>query len=449
MTSSEKIVVVGGGCAGLSAADTLQRAGLDYVLLEAGHRVGGRVGNRTNGSSTWAIGATMTEPQWETTGQYLRELGILDEVRKVRTQCFGMWDGQRTWYLTLGCGMRPAQLWHFLRGALPLSVYLQAIRFGATVLPHLVKAGPASRKYDLSWLSRLQATTTAQFGRRHGGPEFTDRILGPFLATMVLGRTTDVSIALPLATLALMRGMRTLEGGMASITDALHDRVQDHVRLSTPVEEIVVENGAVTGVRTPEGVVAASAVICATDAQVARRIIPALPGRMADDLSACSYTSTYNYVFGLERRVVPDDFVSLMIPESEDSILVRAFDENCGAFGQRGPRGSGLMHAFTAGWHDDTLVAMDEPTRRRAVISEMQRFFPEFPDEPAFTDVIRWDRALCQQSPEQLEAMTDLRGHLDDVAGLHLAGEYLFVNSTTEGALRTGRRAAEQVIARR
>ncbi|MCI1747173.1 MAG: FAD-dependent oxidoreductase [Acidipropionibacterium sp.] len=446
MTSSEKIVIVGGGCAGLSAAYTLQEAGLDYVLLEAGDRVGGRVGNRTNGDSTWAIGATMTEPQWETTAQYLDEFGLLEQVRKIRTQCFGMWDGQQTRYLTLGRGMRPAQLWHFLRGALPASTYLQAIRFGATVLPHLVKAGPASRKYDLSWLTRLQAITTAEFGRRHGGPEFTDRILGPFLATMVLGRTTDVSIALPLATLALMRGMRTLEGGMAVITDALHERVRGRVRLSTPVEEILVEDGAVVGVRTSGSVIPTRTVICATDAQVARRIIPALPERMADDLSVCTYSSTYNYVFGLDRRIVPDNFVSLMIPESENSVLLRVFDENSGAFGSRGPRGSGLMHAFTAGWHDDTLMAMDEADRRRVVITEMQRFFPGFPDEPAFTDVIRWDRALCQQSPAQLEAMTDLRGHLNDVAGLRLAGEYLFVNSTTEGALLTGRRAAEQVI---
>ncbi|WP_027587664.1 protoporphyrinogen/coproporphyrinogen oxidase [Acidipropionibacterium thoenii] len=444
------VIVVGGGCAGLSAAHTLQEHGIDYVLLEADNRTGGRVGNRTVGPFTWAIGATMTEPQWDTTFRYLDEFDLLDRVQKVDSQCFGFWNGEQTRFLSVGRGMRLRNLRDFLtEGGLPARAYPQAARLAVALLPRMLKvltSGTGDRQ--LPGLAGVEAATCEEFGLRHGGTEVTDRLLAPYIGTMLFGQLPDVSIAHPVAALSLMRGMRSIDGGMAVLTDRLYDQVRDHVRLSTPVEEVVIDDGAVRGVRTGEGIIEAADVICATDAHVTSRIIPDLPEAVAADLSSCTYSSTYNYVFGLDRRVVPDNFVSLMIPHSTDSLLVRVFDENSGAFGSRGPAGTSLIHAFTAGWYDGRLSAMTEDQRRAAVISELQRFIPDFPDEPSTTDVVRWDRAVCQQPPEHLAAMRDLRQHhWQDVEGLHLAGEYLFVVSSTEGVLLTGRQAALSVAA--
>lgn len=49
--------------------------------------------------------------------------------------------------------------------------------------------------------------------------------------------------------------------------------------------------------------------------------------------------------------------------------------------------------------------------------------------------------------PGQFVAIQDLLdNHLHDVSGLYLAGEYLFPIACTEGALATGKKAAETVI---
>ncbi|ETZ97961.1 flavin containing amine oxidoreductase family protein [Mycobacterium kansasii 732] len=49
--------------------------------------------------------------------------------------------------------------------------------------------------------------------------------------------------------------------------------------------------------------------------------------------------------------------------------------------------------------------------------------------------------------PGQFVAIQDLLdNHMNDVAGLYLAGEYLFPIACTEGALATGKKAAETVI---
>jgi hypothetical protein len=51
------------------------------------------------------------------------------------------------------------------------------------------------------------------------------------------------------------------------------------------------------------------------------------------------------------------------------------------------------------------------------------------------------------ESPGQFVAIHDLlKNHISDVQGLYLAGEYLFLIASTEGALMTGKQAANRVI---
>jgi len=76
------------------------------------------------------------------------------------------------------------------------------------------------------------------------------------------------------------------------------------------------------------------------------------------------------------------------------------------------------------------------------IINETKRFFPEFPGEPLITKVLRWDRAVNMETPGQFPAIQDLlKNHMKDVEGLYLAGEYLFLIASTEGALATGKKS--------
>lgn len=58
--------------------------------------------------------------------------------------------------------------------------------------------------------------------------------------------------------------------------------------------------------------------------------------------------------------------------------------------------GADLIHTFTAGWHDDKYLPLNEEDREKL--------------------------------------------------GLHLAGEYLFLIACTEGAWKTGKEAAQEII---
>ncbi len=62
------------------------------------------------------------------------------------------------------------------------------------------------------------------------------------------------------------------------------------------------------------------------------------------------------------------------------------------------------------------------------------------------TRVFRWDRAVNLEAPGQYSAIQNLlKNHYNDVEGLYLAGEYLFLFACTEGALKTGQKAAKLV----
>ncbi|WP_287153646.1 FAD-dependent oxidoreductase [Candidatus Solincola tengchongensis] len=174
--------------------------------------------------------------------------------------------------------------------------------------------------------------------------------------------------------------------------------------------------------------------------------MPDLPDTIRKPLETCSYSSTYSYIFGLERKITPEYLVATFIPGHERSILTAIF-ETAGGPMRTAPEGAGLMYCFTAGWHDGELGELSEGERRRRVIREVQKYWPEFPDEPLFTECIRYDRAINLESPGQFPAIHHLmRHHYRDVKGLYLAGEYLFLIACTEGAFSTGEQAARMVL---
>lgn len=442
---NKKVIVIGAGCAGLSATYTLVKNGSDVVTFEAEDSVGGRCRTITDQGYTFSMGAGSTEPQWETTFQYLKELELTDLVFSIQKQRYGfprngkirtVFIGGNFWEMVKAL---PENLKFFCNG-FPLKTYPQLLKVFMALSKYMKLVDKKNQNFDC--LAEISSISTEEFVLKHGGPEALNWMFHPFLATMIMGRPKDISISHPISLFSLMKGMRSLDGGLGVLTEKLYQEVKDSVKLSTKVKKVVIRDNKVAGVETENGFVEGDHVICAVDAIIARQLIPDLPETMRAPLETCRYSSTYYYQFGLEKHFLPasTDFFVLMIPANENTILGWA------AKGSRSGE-KPVMIFTTRGWKDERLIKMTDQERRKLVIREAQRYFPEFPDEPPVTKVFRWDRAVNMETPGQFVAIQDLlKNHMRDVEGLYLAGEYLFLIASTEGALATGKKAAEMVI---
>ncbi len=443
--STKKVIVIGGGCAGLSAAYNLKKQGIDFELFEASGFAGGRCRTVTEDGYEFPVGAGSTEPQWATTFEYLHEFGLEGRVYSIQKQRYGFVRKGKIRTVFMG-----GNAWDFIR-TLPENIgfLFNGIPFKA--YPQVLKAFSALNKYmkqvdtkdhDFSALAEISNMSTEEFVLKYGGKEALDWFFYSLLSMMVLARPKDISIAHPISLFSLMKGMRSIEGGLGVITAGLYERVKEHVHLNTPVKQIVLKDGRVVGVETNDGFVTADQVICAVDAVLTRQLIPDLPEAMRKPLETCKYSSTYYYQFGLEKPFVdPKDtpmYVVVMPPSTDTVIDFMSLGSNS--------REKPVLIIPTRGWEDEKLKGLSSEERRAFVLKEIRRFVPTFP-EPKITKVFRWDRAVNIEPPGQYNAIQDLiKNHMDDVSGLHLAGEYLFLIACTEGAMSTGKQAAGRVV---
>lgn len=109
-----------------------------------------------------------------------------------------------------------------------------------------------------------------------------------------------------------------LEGGSETLVDALCAAIRSGggtISVGCGAKSVVVENGRVTGVSTPRGVVPADAVICTVPTPFVAEMIPALP----EDWKV-RYRSIINMgicclVFKLKRSVSPHFWVNISEPD--------------------------------------------------------------------------------------------------------------------------------------
>ncbi len=89
------VIIIGGGITGLSAAWELQQRGIDYTLLEASDRLGGKIETESAGGFVMEGGADsfLTQKPWA--WQLCRELGIEDRL-------IGTNDARRNVYILRG-----------------------------------------------------------------------------------------------------------------------------------------------------------------------------------------------------------------------------------------------------------------------------------------------------------------------------------------------------------
>ena len=443
--STKRVVIVGGGPAGLSAAYTLKRHGVSPVLLEAGARVGGRLaGDRIDGFSI-DTGADFFCSSYDTAFRLCRELGLPLVCSRMKLGWFrnGRWT-------TTTPGLSPVSLLRNLPAARALGFLSpRAMAPGLKLFQSLFRQSQYLSFASDSRLAQLDGEET--FGRylgRLGVPEYLQVTFRGFLE-MTMGHVEFSGEAYMRTYLREMLlnadKLYVPEKGAAALSRALADSCGDAIRVSTPARSLVIEDGAVTGVAVDGYTIEADAVICAVPPTRVPGLIPGLPDAVRRTLGGIAYSSGCRVVIGLDHRPLPPGWHGALYPEDDTPLLLdRSINLPSTA-----PPGMSTLDLLAGRDRAKELLALDDDEIKRRMLSDARRNPPpgsRLPedDEGLFWRVYRWDEAVCMGPPGMFTAVADVRRQLGrHIPNLFLAGDYTRVPSVN-GALASGIGSAEE-----
>ncbi|MCB0876623.1 MAG: FAD-dependent oxidoreductase [Solirubrobacterales bacterium] len=396
-----KVVVVGAGLAGLAAADSLAAAGHDPVVLEARDRVGGRVHSQTLGNGAVVeMGAEFILP------------GCTEVVALADRLGLGLWDK----------GMRYGR-----REPRGVEVSYEAIDAAVTAIDSALTAGAGEGTSVRGLLSRLDIDPGAREAilARAEVSAAADGDSVPAHELGLLARVSD----LPAPGIA---------GGNQLLAERLADAIgRDRIRLGSPVRAVEAGDEDVV-VRTETGEVDAAACVIAVPASVAGRIdLAGIDGGAAAALASIPYGHAAKLFVPLPAAVpvsatlaVTDRYWAWTASgdrDGEAQPLVSAFAGSPRALDDLGVAGG-------PGHWAEKLAAL----RPDLEIDAGLALLSTWDDDP-------WVGAAYSvgAGADEVELLTRPHGRVA-FAGEHLAGE---MSALMEGAIRSGRRAADSIAA--
>ena len=448
---SRQVVVVGAGAAGLAAAWTFaSRSPGDsrrIVVLEASDRIGGRMFCEEIDGFHVHSGASVIHESFITAREFARALNV-ELLPSPERKGGHHYAGGRFWGAYAKGSARQklttlrtilfspqftlAGLWEFVR------------LFGIL----RKRAGNLDFEDHTRMLDLDTGASFADFARTTSLTRYLRQTGELDLDCFTAGSSEQVGAAYGMAlqwlwTLNPATRSYLPRQGIAALSGALAGATAEHVRVSTPVERVVIENGAATGVVTTDGeTIPAEAVICATTASVAARIVLDLPEETKAARGRVAYGACCNVAIGLDTNILPEDSHAGLFPPGAPTFLTMVTDLQS-MTPNASPPGKSLVHALVTGDRAREFFALDDEEIARRTIDEMRRFFPAMPQIPVFARVYRWPEALCQAPAGMLKELHDLRvGQPGGVRGLFFAGDFTRLPSLN-GALRSGVDAAK------
>ena len=449
--NGSKIVVVGAGAAGLAAAWTLavryKGSNCRIQVLEASDKIGGRLFcEEIDGFNVYG-GASVIHESFATARELARELNV--ELRQSPSKKGGQsYAGGRFWGVYVGGSLQ--QSLTTLRTMLfspqhTLAGNLEFMRLFAMLKK---RAGDLDFEDHSRMLDLDTAESFAEFARANSLGRYLRQSGEQDLNCFAAGGSEQVGAAFGMALLWLWTVNPATRSylprqGIGALAKALADACAGFTQVSTPVERILFEEGRASGVVTASGEeIDAAAVVCATTASVAARIIPELPGDVRAVLERVSYSSCCNIAFGLNANILEEGSHAGLFPPGSPTFLTMVTNL-AATTPDAAPPGKTMVHALVIGEHARTLFALDDDEIVRRVIEEMRRFFPAMPQTPLFARVYRWPEAICLSPGGMLRDMHAVCGRLhQQTRGLFLAGDYTRLPSLN-GAMKSGVEAAE------
>ena len=446
---SQRVVVVGGGLAGLTCALDLAEAGLPTTLVERRPFVGGKTFSFTDPGS----GAELDNGQHV----FLRcctayialieRLGLQNDVQlqpRLRVPVLDPETGV-TGDIAALPGPLPAPLnlaWSMLR--FPHLRRRERLALGRAALPLLGMSDAARR--------RLEDRSFGDWLRAHGQSQ---RVIERFWDLVILPTCNDVCDRVSAAQAAyvfqtgLLRDahgadMGIARVGLSRIAEAARERFEaagGRTRLGTRAAGLIDRDGRAGGVALAGDAIEADAVVLALPPNRASALLPSnwRDRRGLADLEAFRYSPIVNVHLRWDRPLLRDDFVAVLDPDVQYVFNRTRIRGGADAESDGGQ----WITASLSGAHDQ--AGRPQADVAAATIAALRRAFPPARGAPppavTYWRVVKEVEATFRPAP----GVAALRpGPVTGVDGLFLAGAWTDTEwpATMESAVRSGHAAA-------
>lgn len=459
---TDRVVVVGGGIAGLAAAYRLSRGGAvapEVIVLQAAEHPGGVIRTADVGGFALEAGPDSFVARKPWALELCRELGLGDELEAPRASAAYLWTDR---------GLAPLP---------PTALGVPAAVDELARWPGMSRAGRARALADLVKKARRDDGTDESVGalcRRRLGDEATELLVGPVLGGLFAGDVDRLSVRATFPELSrwerdvgsLIRGARASlrsarssgagpmflrpGAGLGRLVDALVDAIGPERVVGRMPATKVRREGHGFVVQAGEAEFSADAVVVATSAFAASALTAGIAPEAATSMAEIPYASTGVVLLvyaGGTAQALPDA-TGFVVPRGKASMTA------CTWLSRKWPRveygDRAVLRCFVGGvGAEDILDASDEEIvdgvcRHLAAVLDL-------PPRAELARVVRWERSMPQYEVGHIERVAAIEAGLPPgifVAGSAYGGVGIAdcVRSGGEAAARVGAHLAGDAV---
>jgi oxygen-dependent protoporphyrinogen oxidase len=456
-----KIVIIGGGISGLSAAYYLAKGGAACTILESRPRLGGVIQTERVEGCTIEAGPDSFLAAKPAAMDLIRDLGLADQV-------IGSNDHLRKTYVRRGgrlvplpdgfMMMVPTKILPLV--TTPLLSWSTKIRMGLELL-----RSPKAKAGDES---------VSEFIEEHYGAEAVDYLAEPLLSGIYGGNPSELSVTSVLPRFvelarqygSLTRGVlaqrakarskspagaqpeplfRTLKGGLGQMIDAITASIRGKVDILQGRAQAVERSEGGFRIRLDGDWMQADQLVVACEAHSATGLAAGLDGRLSELLGTVPYSSSMTVALGFQPADFPrqPDGFGFLVPKKERRRLVACTWVGT-KFSNRAPEGTVLARCFLGGTHDPGILKESDDTVLGTVTGELQEI-AGFRAQPRFTRISRWPSSMAQYTVGHLERVAEMEGRVAQIQGLYVAGN-AYRGIGIPDCIRMGKQAAERIL---
>lgn len=450
--NSKRIVIIGGGISGLTAAYEMQKQArkenlpVQITLLEARPRFGGSIETVSENGFLLEGGADAFLSEKTEALDFCRELGILDQIQPTSS------NHRRSFLCVKG-----------RLHEIPQGFYLMA----PTKLSSLFKLPGVSWRGKLRMIAEYfvppkqdhEDESVGSFARRRLGEEAARQLVQPMVGGIYAADIDELSLQATFprfleieknhgslgkyflksrakAALNQASGPRyslfvTLKGGMGFLIQKIRETLTDvEIRCGTAVTELKLEDHWKVFLKSGEAL-EADAVCLALPACKASELLAPVDKKLSTLLAGIPYRSLATVHLGYASEVLPEKYhgFGFVVPASERSKIIGCAFSSL-KFEGRAPQNTTLIRAFVGGEGYEMLKSLDDVSFAEEIRKEVEKILGSDPKigvrprqfKPVLTRVFRHPHAMPAYKVEHLKLVEQIEKEAEKIPGLYLSG---------------------------